>query len=39
MVALIVIGEFTVSMLTFKSKSDTRLTLMEQLPKLGKYNK
>ena len=36
MISLIVIGEFTVSMLTFKSKYETRLTLMVQLPKLGK---
>jgi hypothetical protein len=36
MIAIIVIGEFTISILTFSSKYETRLTLVEQLPKLGK---
>ena len=38
MIGLIVIGEFTISILTFTSKFQTRITLMEQLPKLGSYN-
>ncbi|CAF2514093.1 unnamed protein product [Rotaria sp. Silwood2] len=34
MLVFIIIGEFTISILTFTSKYETRLTLMEQLPKL-----
>ncbi|CAF3351698.1 unnamed protein product [Rotaria socialis] len=34
MLCSIVIGEFTISILTFTSKYETRLTLLEQLPKL-----
>jgi hypothetical protein len=37
MLVFIFIGEFTISILTFTSKYETRLTLMEQLPKLGSY--
>jgi hypothetical protein len=35
MIAFIVISEFTISILTFTSKYETRLVLIEQLPKLG----
>ena len=35
MIGLIVVCEFIVSMLTFTNKHTTRITLMEQLPKLG----
>ncbi|CAF4802471.1 unnamed protein product [Rotaria sp. Silwood1] len=34
MIVFIIIGEFTISILTFTSKYETRLTLIEQLPKL-----
>jgi hypothetical protein len=36
MIALVAIAEFIISMITFISKFQTRLTLQEQLPKLGK---
>lgn len=36
MIVFIIIGEFTISILTFTSKYETRITLLEQLPKLGK---
>lgn len=36
MIVIILIGEFTISIFTFTSKYETRMTLMEQLPKLGK---
>jgi hypothetical protein len=36
MVALVAIAEFIISMITFISKFQTRLTLQEQLPKLGR---
>jgi hypothetical protein len=35
MLVFILIGEFTISIVTFASKYQTRLTLIEQLPKLG----
>lgn len=35
MLVLVLIAEFTISMVTFANKFQTRLTLMEQLPKLG----
>ncbi len=38
MIVFILIGEFTISILTFTSKYETRLTLIEQLPKLGQYD-
>jgi hypothetical protein len=38
MIFIILIGEFTISILTFTSKYETRLTLIEQLPKLGQYD-
>lgn len=34
MIVFVLIGEFTISILTFASKYETRLTLIEQLPKL-----
>ncbi|CAF0949574.1 unnamed protein product [Rotaria sordida] len=34
MLVFIIIGQFTISILTFTSKYETRLTLIEQLPKL-----
>lgn len=36
MIALVVVAEFAISMLAFTNKFQTRLTLQEQLPKLGK---
>lgn len=38
MILLVVITEFTISVITFASKFSMRLTLQEQLPKLGKYS-
>lgn len=35
MLVFIIIGEFTVSILTLTSKYETRLVLVDQLPKLG----
>jgi hypothetical protein len=35
MITLVLIAEFTISIITFASKFSTRLTLQEQLPKLG----
>ncbi len=35
MIALVVIAEFIISIMTFTNKFQTRLTLQEQLPKLG----
>ena len=37
MILLVIIAEFTISIITFASKFPTRLTLQEQLPKLGKF--
>jgi type IV secretory pathway VirB3-like protein len=36
MLVFIVVGEFVVSIIAFTSKYETRLLLLEQLPKLGK---
>jgi hypothetical protein len=36
MITLVVIAEFTIAIITFASKFQTRLTLQEQLPKLGR---
>jgi hypothetical protein len=36
MITLVVIAEFTMTMITFTNKFQMRLTLQEQLPKLGK---
>ena len=38
MLVVVLIAEFTISILTFSNKYQTRLTLMEQLPKLGLSN-
>lgn len=35
MIAFLVIAEFVIAILTFTSKYETRLVLLEQLPKLG----
>jgi hypothetical protein len=35
MIGIVSIGEFTISILTFANKYETRVTLLEQLPKLG----
>jgi hypothetical protein len=35
MIVIVVISEFTISILTFANKYETRVTLLEQLPKLG----
>jgi hypothetical protein len=36
MITLVVIAEITISIITFANKFQTRLTLQEQLPKLGR---
>ena len=38
MLVFIVVGEFVVSIIAFTSKYETRLILLEQLPKLGKID-
>lgn len=39
MLVFIVVGEFVVSIIAFTSKYETRLILLEQLPKLGKIDR
>lgn len=36
MIIFVIIAEFVIGIITFASKFQTRLTLQEQLPKLGK---
>jgi hypothetical protein len=36
MIAFVVIGDFAIAVITFTNKFQMRLTLQEQLPKLGK---
>jgi hypothetical protein len=38
MIILVVIAELIIAIATFANKFQTRLTLQEQLPKLGKNN-
>ncbi|CAF4529458.1 unnamed protein product, partial [Rotaria magnacalcarata] len=34
MIALVILAEFTIAMMTFTNRFQTRITLQEQLPKL-----